>query len=389
MTGVAPALALAGASAILAGSVSPLVSRSPRAGLAAQSIGAVLLGVAGAWVLVSGHAVGAGFRGEARPAFGIDRLSGFFLLLIAVVGAPAALFARDALAADWQGRSLALVTGAFLLALVGVRVRPRREQLPRLLGADDAGAGGGDPASPARTGGPPRRVRVPGDHAPRRRRRLGRDARARPARRARPATRCTAAAWRALVAVAALVGFGTKAGLMPLHSWLPRAHPVAPAHVSALMSGVMIKVALYGLIRVQFQWLGAGAAVARARRCWRSARCRRSAACCGRWCSTSSSGCWRFTRSRTSASSRSGSARRCCSRDSGSRSVGAIAFAAALLHALNHARLQGAAVPRRRAVQQAPSGASSSIASAGCCGGCRGRAGRSRSARWRSPGCRR
>ena len=41
---------------------------------------------------------------------------------------------------------------------------------------------------------------------------------------------------------------------MPLHSWLPRAHPVAPAHLSALMSGVMIKVALYGLIRVLFEW---------------------------------------------------------------------------------------------------------------------------------------
>ena len=41
---------------------------------------------------------------------------------------------------------------------------------------------------------------------------------------------------------------------MPLHSWLPRAHPVAPSHISALMSGVMIKVALYGLIRVLFEW---------------------------------------------------------------------------------------------------------------------------------------
>jgi hydrogenase-4 component B len=42
-----------------------------------------------------------------------------------------------------------------------------------------------------------------------------------------------------------------------LHSWLPRAHPVAPAHLSALMSGMMIKVALYGLIRVEFDWLRA------------------------------------------------------------------------------------------------------------------------------------
>jgi hydrogenase-4 component B len=60
---------------------------------------------------------------------------------------------------------------------------------------------------------------------------------------------------QAFIAAAALLGFGTKAGLVPLHSWLPRAHPVAPGHVSALMSGVMIKVALYGLVRVLFEWL--------------------------------------------------------------------------------------------------------------------------------------
>jgi formate hydrogenlyase subunit 3/multisubunit Na+/H+ antiporter MnhD subunit len=47
----------------------------------------------------------------------------------------------------------------------------------------------------------------------------------------------------------AVVGFGTKAGFMPLHVWLPEAHPAAPSHVSALMSGVMIKTGIYGLIR--------------------------------------------------------------------------------------------------------------------------------------------
>ncbi len=47
----------------------------------------------------------------------------------------------------------------------------------------------------------------------------------------------------------ALVGFGTKAGLVPLHVWLPEAHPAAPSHVSAVMSGVMIKTGIYGLIR--------------------------------------------------------------------------------------------------------------------------------------------
>ncbi len=56
------------------------------------------------------------------------------------------------------------------------------------------------------------------------------------------------------------LGFGSKAGVIPLHVWLPRAHPAAPSHVSALMSGVMIKLGVYGLIRVAFDWLGAGPA---------------------------------------------------------------------------------------------------------------------------------
>jgi len=47
----------------------------------------------------------------------------------------------------------------------------------------------------------------------------------------------------------ALVGFGTKAGFMPMHVWLPEAHPAAPSHVSAVMSGVMIKTGIYGLLR--------------------------------------------------------------------------------------------------------------------------------------------
>jgi len=50
--------------------------------------------------------------------------------------------------------------------------------------------------------------------------------------------------------VLALIGFGTKAGFVPMHVWLPEAHPAAPSHVSALMSGVMIKTGIYGLVRV-------------------------------------------------------------------------------------------------------------------------------------------
>lgn len=53
----------------------------------------------------------------------------------------------------------------------------------------------------------------------------------------------------------ALAGFGAKAGVVPLHVWLPKAHPAAPSHASALMSGVMLKVALYGIFRFAFDLL--------------------------------------------------------------------------------------------------------------------------------------
>lgn len=59
-----------------------------------------------------------------------------------------------------------------------------------------------------------------------------------------------------LVLALAVLGAGSKAGLVPLHVWLPLAHPAAPSHVSALMSGVMTKVAAYGFIRITFDLLG-------------------------------------------------------------------------------------------------------------------------------------
>ena len=62
---------------------------------------------------------------------------------------------------------------------------------------------------------------------------------------------------RHVVFAFAFLGFALKSGLMPLHVWLPNAHPAAPSHVSALMSGVMLKVAVYGFGRFIFQFLGA------------------------------------------------------------------------------------------------------------------------------------
>lgn len=61
--------------------------------------------------------------------------------------------------------------------------------------------------------------------------------------------------WMSIAFTLALIGFGMKAGLMPIHVWLPEAHPVAPSHISALMSSVMLKVAIYGLVRFCFDLL--------------------------------------------------------------------------------------------------------------------------------------
>ena len=63
---------------------------------------------------------------------------------------------------------------------------------------------------------------------------------------------------RTAIFLAAFVGFGAKAGLIPLHLWLPRAHPIAPSPVSALMSGIMLKTAIYGFVRFAFDFLGGG-----------------------------------------------------------------------------------------------------------------------------------
>ncbi len=64
-------------------------------------------------------------------------------------------------------------------------------------------------------------------------------------------------AWPSIAFLLALAGFGAKAGLLPLHIWLPEAHPAAPSPVSALLSAVMLKTAIYGMLRVTFDLLNA------------------------------------------------------------------------------------------------------------------------------------
>ena len=63
--------------------------------------------------------------------------------------------------------------------------------------------------------------------------------------------------WASITFLLALFGFGAKAGILPLHIWLPEAHPAAPSPVSAMMSGIMLKTAIYGILRVSFDLLDA------------------------------------------------------------------------------------------------------------------------------------
>lgn len=61
-----------------------------------------------------------------------------------------------------------------------------------------------------------------------------------------------------IIFILVTVGFGTKAGIIPLHIWLPKAHPAAPSNISAIMSGVMLKTAIFGFIKVVIEILGGG-----------------------------------------------------------------------------------------------------------------------------------
>ncbi len=213
--------------------------------------------MAGAVCLFTGRSVGSGFVSGFHPEVGVDPLSGVFLVVVAVVGIPAAAYATDYLRDSPHARDLAVLTGAFQLALIGVVVARDASlflafwELMTLAPAAAILIAHGDDGgrrivfeylSITHIGGAGVWVAILllaqqgalGD----------------PARIA-----SAGAGVQALIAAAGLIGFGTKAGLVPLHSWLPRAHPVAPSHISAVMSGVMVKVAIYGIVRLVFDWL--------------------------------------------------------------------------------------------------------------------------------------
>ena len=163
---------------------------------------------------------------------------------------------------------------------------------------------------------------------------------------------------------------------MPLHVWLPRAHPIAPAHVSALMSGVMIKVALYGLMRVLFDWLDAAAAVARRRGAGarRDLRARRHPL--RALPARAQAAARAVARSRTSGSSCSGSAppRSCAPRRAAAGRRSRSPRRCCTRSTTRSSRRCCSSAPAR---SSAPCTGSSSTGSAACCAACRGPAARS------------
>jgi hydrogenase-4 component B len=251
---VIAALTLAGVGALAAGTAFALPRSTWRIALDTQLIGVLALAAAGIAAFATDTSIGAGFGNGVRPAFGLDGLSAFFLVVVCGTAVPTLLVAGDALRGSRQARPLAALTGGFLLALVGVLTARdaisflASWELMTLLPAAAILVARRDPVARhavfvylaiTHLGGAGVWVAM-----------------LTLAHEGALGASLPAGGPQALVAAAALVGFGTKAGLMPLHAWLPRAHPAAPAHVSALMSGVMIKLALYGLIRVLFEWLG-------------------------------------------------------------------------------------------------------------------------------------
>jgi hydrogenase-4 component B len=243
-----------GAGALALGALLALPRGTASVAAILQGAGIVLVAAAAVGVLAGGDTAGADFDNGLGPSFGLDGLSALFVLVVCGVALPVLLAGADALRGAPGARPIGALTGGFLLALVGVLTArdavtflafwelmtllpaaailvARRDAAVRhavftylaithlggvgvwialLTLAHEGAIGGTLPAGGLQT----------------------------------------------LVLVTAIIGFGTKAGLIPGHVWLPRAHPVAPAHLSALMSGVMVKVALYGLIRVVFEWVG-------------------------------------------------------------------------------------------------------------------------------------
>ena len=309
-------------------------------GFAIQALGTALLGVSGAAVLTGAAPLGAPFNSDVAPALGLDALSGFFVLVLAITAVPALAFAPSYLGDRPGSRAVGVLTAAFLLALTGLltardvttflgfwelmtlvpaaailaarRDAPVRAAVFAYLAITHLGGAGVWIAmlapGPARGDRRSRRARG-GRH---------RHADARRGRRARRLRDQGGARAVALLAAA-------------------RAPGGARAPVGADVGGDDQGRALRPhprRVRVARRDAARGSGIDAARH---SGCCRRWAGCCGRSSSTTSSGCSPSTRSRTWGSSPSGSGAVDALRPGRRAQWAAIAFAAALLHVANHA----------------------------------------------------
>jgi hydrogenase-4 component B len=249
---------VAGLGLVAAGGALAIRPRAFVAGVWVQALGAFVLALTGFWALAAGATAGAGFTSGFEPQFGVDGLTAFFLATLGVVAAPALAFSSSYLRPDARGRSVAALTAAFVLVLAGVlcardplsflALWEVMTLLPAVVILVAHGAGRASRrivftyVAITHLGGAGTWVAIL--------------LLAHAGAIGEPSAVSTGSGLQVAVALAALVGMGTKAGVMPLHVWLPRAHPIAPAPVSALMSGVMIKVAVYALVRVLVEWDG-------------------------------------------------------------------------------------------------------------------------------------
>ena len=252
------ALLVAGLGVIALGGVLTAIRPNFAEGLYVQAAGAAAVSLAGFWVLGAGTEIGEGFTSAFEPRLGVDGLTGLFLGTLGLIAAPALVFSTRYLQPTGRGRTVAALTAAFLLAMALVLCA--RDPLTFLVGWELMTL-------------LPAAVILVARNSDRRARRtvftyvsithLGSAGTwiailllAQAGAIGGSGVIDTGSGLQVAVALAALIGMGTKAGVMPLHVWLPRTHPIAPAPVSALMSGVMIKVAIYALVRVLVDWLG-------------------------------------------------------------------------------------------------------------------------------------
>ncbi len=260
-----PQLCFAGLALILLGGFAAVLVPGRR--LAAAAFGALiaagcaLVGVAAVKVLAGAnawHVTVAAHVPGGDWVFGVDPLSAFFLVAIALVGSASAVYGAGYFADGHERRAVSFAHAALAVLLVALAlVVTAQSVVPFLIALEIM-------AITAFL-----LVMFEHEHAETRRAGLIYLAGAHAAILTLIAMFATwgatapdltfeslarSAEWlggtRDVVLVLALIGFGLKAGFAPLHFWLPGAHATAPSHVSALMSGLVIKVGIYGLLRV-------------------------------------------------------------------------------------------------------------------------------------------